>query len=220
MSLIAIIQSRMASSRYPGKVLAPFLGKPVLANIVKRIKASKINPKIILATSEDCTDDPLVMYAKYLQIEVVRGSQDDVLARFILTLNNFKSDAFFRVCGDSPLLPPFLFDKAANIFNKYESDLVTNVFPRTFPIGMSVELIKTKTFMEIDKKIKNKSDREHITQFFYRKEKEFKIHNIKCIKPLDQNLKLALDFPDDLKKLEEWDQNRNKSYEELFYFDE
>ena len=55
----------MASSRYPGKVLAPFLGKPVLAHIVKRIKASKINPKIILATSEDCTDDPLATYADF-----------------------------------------------------------------------------------------------------------------------------------------------------------
>ena len=218
MSLIAIIQSRMASSRYPGKVLAPFLGKPVLAHIVKRIKASKINPKIILATSEDCTDDPLATYAKFLNIEVVRGSQDDVFRRFILTLNNFKSEAFFRVCGDSPLLLPFLFDKAANIFNKYECDLVTNIFPRTFPIGMSIELIKTQTFVEIDKKIKNKNDREHITQFFYRKEKEFKIHNIKCIKPSDQNLKLALDFPDDLKKLEEWEQNRNKNYEDLFLF--
>ena len=216
MSLIAIIQSRMASSRYPGKVLAPFLGKPVLAHIVKRIKASKINPKIILATSEDCTDDPLATYAKLLNIEVVRGSQDDVFRRFILTLNNFKSEAFFRVCGDSPLLLPFLFDKAANIFNKYECDLVTNIFPRTFPIGMSIELIKTQTFVEIDKKIKNKNDREHITQFFYRKEKEFKIHNIKCIKPSDQKLKLALDFPDDLKKLEEWEQNRNKNYEDLF----
>ena len=218
MSLIAIIQSRMASSRYPGKVLAPFLGKPVLAHIVKRIKASKINPKIILATSEDCTDDPLATYAKFLNIEVVRGSQDDVFRRFILTLNNFKSEAFFRVCGDSPLLLPFLFDKAANIFNKYECDLVTNIFPRTFPIGMSIELIKTQTFVEIDKKIKNKNDREHITQFFYRKEKEFKIHNIKCIKPSDQKLKLALDFPDDLKKLEEWEQNRNKNYEDLFLF--
>ena len=69
-----------------------------------------------------------------LNIEVVRGSQDDVFRRFILTLNNFKSEAFFRVCGDSPLLLPFLFDKAANIFNKYECDLVTNIFLGLFQL--------------------------------------------------------------------------------------
>ena len=90
MSLIAIIQSRMTSERYPGKMLAPFLGKPVLANIVERIQISKINPKIILATSENYTDDPLALYAKHLGIEVVRGSHENVLSRFILTLNKFK----------------------------------------------------------------------------------------------------------------------------------
>ena len=56
---------------------------------------------------------------------------------------------------------------------------------------MSIELIKTQTFVEIDKKIKNKNDREHITQFFYRKEKEFKIHNIKCIKPFRSKIKIS-----------------------------
>ena len=220
MSLIAIIQSRMTSERYPGKMLAPFLGKPVLANIVERIQISKINPKIILATSENYTDDPLALYAKHLGIEVVRGSHENVLSRFILTLNKFKCDAFFRVCGDSPLLFPLLFDKAASIYSQSEYDLVTNVFPRTFPVGMSIELIKTRTFIDTEKKIINKKDQEHITQYFYSKEKKFKIYNIECSKPISLNLKLALDKPDDLKKLEEWDKNRNKDYEEIFPFNE
>ena len=96
MSIIAIIQSRMTSERYPGKMLAPFLGKPVFAHVVERIQISKINPKIILATSENHTDDPLAVYAKYLGIEVVRGSHNDVFSRFVLTLNKFKCDAFFK----------------------------------------------------------------------------------------------------------------------------
>ena len=220
MSLIAIIQSRMTSERYPGKMLAPFLGKPVLAHVVERIQISKINPKIILATSENYTDDPLALYAKHLGIEVVRGSHENVLSRFILTLNKFKCDAFFRVCGDSPLLFPLLFDKAASIYSQSKYDLVTNVFPRTFPVGMSVELVKTRTFIETEKKIINKKDQEHITQYFYSKEKEFKIYNIECGKPIDLNLKLALDMPDDLKKLEEWDKNRNEDYEEIFPINE
>ncbi len=216
MSIVAIIQSRMTSARYPGKMLAPFLGKPVLANVVDRIKSSKISPKIILATSKNYTDEPLVLYAKHLGLDVVCGSHEDVYNRFILTLKKFKCEAFFRVCGDSPLLLPFLFDKAVSIYNQSEYDLITNVFPKTFPSGMSVELIKTKTFIEMEKKITGKNDREHITQFFYRKSKEYKIYNIRCKYPLDTNLHLALDEPNDLIKLEEWDQSRNKDYENLF----
>ncbi len=220
MPLIAIIQSRMTSERFPGKMLAPFLGKPVLAHVVERIQISKINLKIILATSNNYTDDPLAIYAKHLGIDVVRGSHEDVMSRFVLVLNKFKCDAFFRVCGDSPLLFPLLFDKAASIYNQSEYDLVTNVFPRTFPAGISVELIKSKTFIEVEKKIINKKDREHITQYFYSKEKEFKIYNIKCGKSFNSNFKLSLDKPEDLKKMEEWSKSRNKDYEEIFPINE
>ncbi len=216
MNIISIIQSRMTSQRYPGKMLVSFLGKPLLANVVERIKLSKVNPPIVLATSDDFTDDPLVDYAKFLGIDVVRGSLDDVMSRFLLTLDKFKCDAFFRVCGDSPLLLPFMFDKAASIYRKSEYDLVTNVFPRTFPKGMSIELIKTKTFKETEKKIKNERDREHITQYFYDKKKEFKIHNIECMRILDPNLNLALDNPGDLTRIEKWEKRRDKDYEEVF----
>lgn len=216
MSIIAIIQSRMTSQRYPGKMLSPFLGKPLLAHVVDRIKLSNVNLKIILATSDDYTDDPLSLYAKYLGINVVRGSLEDVMSRFLLTLTKFECDAFFRVCGDSPLLLPLLFDKAVSIYKQGDYDIVTNVFPKTFPAGMSVELIKTRTFVETEKKIKNEKDREHITQYFYDKTKNFKIYNIKCEKTLDPKLNLALDKPEDLLKLEEWDQNRREGYDKLF----
>lgn len=220
MQFIAIIQSRMTSERFPGKMLVPFLGKPVLAHVVERIQISKVNLKIILATSDNYTDDPLAIYAKHLGIDVVRGSHEDVMSRYVLTLNKFKCEAFFRVCGDSPLLFPLLFDKAAFIYNQSQYDLVTNVFPRTFPAGMSIELIKSKTFIKAEKKITNKKDREHITQYFYSKKKEFKIYNIECGKPFDLNLKLALDKPEDLKKMEQWSQNRSKDYEEIFPINE
>lgn len=219
-NIIAIIQSRMTSARYPGKMLVPFLGKPIFAHIIDRIKMSKNKIQIILATSDNLTDDPLAIYAKYLGIQVVRGSLEDVMGRFVLALGKFKCDAFFRVCGDSPFLLPLLFDKAVSIYEQGDHDIVTNIFPRTFPTGMSVELIKRKIFMEAEKKIKNKKDREHITQYFYGRSKEFKIHNISCKKSLDPNLKLAIDKPDDLKKLEKWDQIREQDYEDLFPTDE
>ena len=216
MNIKAIIQSRMTSRRYPGKALSPFLGKPVLSHVVNCIKRTQINPTIILATSEDAADDPLALYGENLNLKVVRGSRDDVIGRFVLSLNQYKCDAFFRVCGDSPLLLSFLFDLAVSKFKQNKFDLVTNVYPRSFPPGMSVELIRTQTFLEKEKIITDKSDREHITQYFYKKDKSLSIHNIKCAKTLSPNFKLALDEPEDLKKIEAWYLENGSNYEDLF----
>ena len=216
MFIKAIIQCRMSSHRFPGKVLAPFLGKPILAHIVDCIKRTKINPSIILATSDEKTDDPLATYGKYLGIEVVRGPRDDVLERFAKTLKKHKCDAFFRICGDSPLLIPLLFNQAMSIYKNGSYDLVTNVFPRTFPVGMSVELIKTKRFLETKKKIVKKIDREHLTRYFYQNFKDFQIYNMKCDKSINLNYKLAVDEIKDLKRLESWFLSKGDQYENLF----
>lgn len=216
MNIKAIIQSRMTSRRYPGKVLSPFLGKPVLFHVVNCLKRTQINPTIILATSDDVADDPLALYGKHLNLKVVRGSREDVLGRFVLALKHNECDAFFRVCGDSPLLLPFLFDIAFSKFKQNKFDLVTNVHPRSFPPGMTVELIRTKIFLDTEKFINDKSDREHITQYFYKKDNNLSIHNIKCAKPLNPNIKLALDEPEDLKKIEAWYLDNGPNYEDLF----
>ncbi len=216
MTIKTIIQCRMTSHRFPGKILTPFLGKPVFAHVVERIKRTQFGSSIILATSDDQADDPLVAYAKYLGLEVVRGSCDDVVERFALTLNQHKCDAFFRVCGDSPLLLSFLFNRAASIYMNSSYDIVTNVFPRTFPVGMSIELIRTKTFLETKKRILKKEDKEHLTKFFYHHHKDFQIHNIECARSTDSDLKLAVDELKDLERLEAWSLSKEEEYEDLF----
>jgi len=216
MIIKAIIQCRMSSRRFPGKVLAPFLGKPILAHIVDCLKRTQINPSIILATSNQKTDDPLAIYGKSLGIDVVRGPLDDVLGRFAMALKKHKCDAFFRICGDSPLLLTPLFDQALSIYNHGAYDLVTNVFPRTFPVGMSMELIKTKSFLETEKKIVKKKDREHFTRYFYQNSKNFEIYNMKCAKSINLNYKLAIDETKDLKRLESWFLNKGDQYVNLF----
>ena len=192
------------------------MGKSIFDHVVNRIRLSKIDPQIVLATSDNAADDPLALYAKYLGIKVVRGSQNDVVGRFAYTLKKFKCDAFFRVCGDSPLLLSSLFDIAASIYKRSNYDLISNVFPRTFPPGMSIELIKTKIFLNTVNNIIKKNEREHLTKYFYQNSKQFKILNIKCSKPKRSNLKLSLDELHDLKRLEVWYKNKGKNYEALF----
>jgi len=211
-----IIQCRMTSERFPGKVLAPFLKKPLLDHVVQQIKKTNVYSSIILATSTDNTDNPLANYAKNLGLKLVRGSLDDVVERYALALDSYNCDAFFRVCGDSPLLLPNLFDHAVSIYKKKPYDIITNIFPRTYPIGMSVELIKSEIFLKTEKNIIYKDEREHISKHFYNNFKNFQIHNIECDLPVDQNLKLAIDEYSDLKKIESWLSTKKEKIENLF----
>ena len=206
----------MTSERFPGKVLAPFLNKPLLDHVVQQIKKTRVYSSIILATSTDNSDDPLASYAKDLDLKVVRGSLDNLVERYALALESYSCDAFFRVCGDSPLLLPNLFDHAVSIFRNKPYDLITNIFPRTYPIGMSVELIQSKIFLKTKKNIVDRDEKEHLSKHFYNNYKNFKIHNIECDAPLDQNLKLAVDEYSDLKKIESWLLTRKGKIENLF----
>jgi len=216
MLINVIIQSRMSSKRFPGKVLAPFLDKPLFYHVVNQIKKIGIYNSIILASSTDKTDDPLTSYAKDLGLNVVRGSLDDVVERYSLALDIHKCDAFFRVCGDSPLLPPHLFNHAISIYKKKKYDLITNIFPRTFPMGMSIELFKTEAFLSSVEKITDKIEKEHISRHFYINYKKFKLYNFECNLPADPDLKLAIDNISDVKKIERWYLQNKNQIENLF----
>jgi len=216
MIINAIIQCRMTSERFPGKVLAPFLGKPLLDHIVGQVKKTHFCSSIILATSVDKTDDPLSIYAKDLGLEVVRGSLEDVVERYALALDCHSCDAFFRVCGDSPLLLPNLFDHAVSIYKNKPYDIITNVFPRSYPAGMSVELIKTETFLRTKENIISRNEKEHLSKYFYNNYKNFQVYNIECDVAVDKNFKLAVDEFSDLKKIESWLLTKKDKIENLF----
>ncbi len=206
----------MTSKRFPGKVLAPFLEKPILWHVVDRINKININVPIVLATSADTADDPLALYGKNLDLSVVRGPRDDVFSRFIQVLHKHPCDAFFRVCGDSPLLLSSLFPMAVEHFRRDDFDLVTNVFPRTFPLGMSVELVRASTFLEAENSIFAKDEREHVTRYFYQHSEKFSIYNMVCTNPKSPSLRLAVDELGDLKRIETWYLDHGEGYMEKF----
>ena len=106
---IAIIQARMSSTRLPGKVLLPLAGKPVIHHIVDRAKSCENIGKVVVATSVENSDNPLVEYCKKNNIEYYRGNLNNVLSRFIAILNLNNYDYCVRITGDCPLIhPPFI----------------------------------------------------------------------------------------------------------------
>jgi len=140
----------------------------------------------------------------------VRGPLEDVLGRFDLALTEHPCEAFFRVCADSPLLEPFLFVKALEVFARGQADLVTNVFPRTYPPGLSVELLRTSVFRNMAQRAAAPEDREHVTRYLYAHPEFCRISNIESLRPADPDLRLAVDEPGDMERLEKWRQSNGE----------
>ena len=193
----------MSSARYPGKVLAILNGKPIIMHVFERVKKVLNLDNIVVLTSTEPSDDILVSYLQEYGINVFRGSLDDVFTRFKHCLKGNDCDYFFRVCGDSPLLESYLFQKALSIAGKDSLlDIVTNKFPQTFPPGKSVELIKTDTFLSVDVKYLSKEEKEHVTMYFYNHPNKYKIYNIECRNIYYKHSNYAVDNINDLSYLE------------------
>ena len=176
--MLCIVQARMSSRRLPGKVLMKIQGKTLIERVVERISKSKHVTRIIVATSRHNTDMPLRELCLEKKIECYAGSLPNVAFRFYEILKKFNSKSFLRISADSPFIDPQLIDKCLFKFNNTNSDIVTNVFPRTFPKGQSVEIIKSSVFKKNLPNIKKKAYLEHVTKFFYKNKNNFKINAI------------------------------------------
>ncbi len=197
----AIVQARMTSKRFPGKVLAPFHGRPILAHVVERL-STVLPDAIVIATSTDSSDDPVDSYGRALGVPVFRGSLDNVVSRFQCCLEAYPSEWFLRVCADSPLLDPTLVSQLVEQIGP-EVDLVTNTFPRTFPKGLSLELVRVRAFNEIDATQITSEEREHVTKYLYDNQGRFRIVNVLSPEPAPSSVSLAVDTVEDLLALEQ-----------------
>ncbi|MBF0249287.1 MAG: NTP transferase domain-containing protein [Alphaproteobacteria bacterium] len=123
MRTAAIIQARMGSSRLPGKVLQSVAGKPVMWHIVHRLRKCREVDDVIIATSTNAIDDPLVDFARSMDAPIVRGPEDDVLTRYLMAARQFDADYIVRVTGDSPLVDPVIIDAMLAAMKKDGADI-------------------------------------------------------------------------------------------------
>lgn len=198
--MLVIIQARTNSKRFPGKILYLVKGKPLIHYVITQVKKAKLIDKVIIATSKNKTDDRLVDYLVANKIRYFRGSLNNVASRFLIIAKKYNKNFFMRLSADSPLISPKIIDRAIKIHKKNKKyDLVSNIFPRTFPNGQSVEIIKT-SILENNIKKMNQYDREHVTAFFYKNFTNFFIKNFTFM-GLKSNIKLSVDTKVDLKKI-------------------
>ena len=151
-------------------------------------------------TSNNKTDEPIVNFCKNNKIKFFRGSLTNVYSRYKEFLNKYSGQAVVRISADSPMIDHELIEKLISIFEESDFDILSNVFPRSFPSGQSIEIISTKAFDYSTNNI-SLSELEHVTPFFYNNYKKFKIYNLPC-PYAHQNLKLSIDVIEDFKKFE------------------
>ncbi len=214
--MLVIIQARTSSKRFKNKILYSFYGKPLIQHVIDKIKKSK-KVKIVVSTSINKEDNKLVSFLIKNKIRYYRGSLNNVAKRLYDTAIFERENFFLRISGDSPLIDFRIINKIINIFeNNKNFDLITNVFPRTFPSGQSVEIIRTSTLGK-NLKFFSKMDKEHVTRYFYRNSSKFKIKNF-ANKKNSSIKKLSIDTLSELKLI-----LRNftkKKFLNYSYFDE
>ncbi len=202
MSLGIIVFARLSSRRLPGKALLTVAGRPLLGRVFDRLRQTKSGGEIVLATTTDPGDDPLVAFANQEEVRCFRGSLNDVCGRAINCAQQFQFQKIVRICGDSPFIDAGLMDLMIDEQARTNADIVTNLFPRTFAPGLSVEVLPLKVLEDIHALSDGASDLEHVTQAIYRHPEQFHILNHAAPHEIYQGLNLTVDTPDDLSRAE------------------
>ena len=202
MKVLAIIQARMNSSRLPGKVLADLGGISVLELMVHRLRKSNRLSKIVVAMTLSPSDDELALACNNLGVESFRGSEFDVLERFCEVSNHFSDfDTIVRLTADCPFIDPAVVDLVvAEYFSagvSYCSNRLPPPFPRTYPVGLDVEVFSRPGLLEANKEAKALFEREHVTPHFYSQERLADI-KILDMEPDMSSVRLTIDTPIDL----------------------
>lgn len=202
--IAAIIQARMGSKRFPGKVMKKICNKPIIQLQIERLRKSKYLDEIILSTSTSSKDKILKNFCeKKMGIKVFAGSENDVLDRVSKTVKKFNVDIHVECFGDSPLVDPKLIDQFLKKFKKIKTDCLTNTLKTTYPPGQEIFISKGKKLNELDRMIK-KNDilREHVSFNFTRFQDKFSIFNIHSPKKYNfPEIYMEIDRPVDLKFL-------------------
>ena len=183
-----VIQSRNGSKRLPNKAIKKIGKKTVLEILIDRLKKSKYNPKIIIATTNKPNDDSIVKICENNSIHHYRGSENDVLKRLTCCVRKFKSEIVVHLTADNFLIDVSLVDWMLNKFLKSKNRFITNnnfmnMAGKRIPLGMHVSIFKKRDLIIHEQKAIKKEFREHPTLFFYTEGKKiFKPKNIKPLK--------------------------------------
>ena len=199
MNTAIIVQARMGSSRLPGKVLLPIMGRPVLEYELERLCRAEAADVVIVATTTNAADQAIEDLAARLRIPCFRGSEFDVLSRYYFAANEHGAETVVRCNADCPLIDPEVVDRVITAYkvNSGTCDYASNILKPTFPTGMHTEAFSFEALEQAYLNAVDPLEREHVTPYIYRRPDTFSLHNV----ALDQDLswhRWTLDLAEDM----------------------
>ncbi len=200
--ILAVLQARMSSSRFPGKVLRPLLGEPMLFRQIERVRRAGSIDELVVATSSDASDQPLADACAARGITATRGSLNDVLERFLTAARPFAPEAVVRLTGDCPLADPAVIDAVVARVRAGACDYASNVEPATYPDGLDVEVVRMSALERAHRDARLPSEREHVTPYVRSHPEIFPRANVAHAVDLS-HLRWTVDEPADLAFVEE-----------------
>jgi spore coat polysaccharide biosynthesis protein SpsF len=195
-----VIQARLGSTRFPGKVLADLGGRPMLARQIERLRRVSGVDRLVIATTDRPSDDPVADFARSLDgVGLWRGPEDDVLARFAGAAAAFGLDVVGRVTGDCPFIDPDVVGRVLAAFAAApDCGYASNCRPRSWPFGFDVEVVSRAALDLANAEATDPFDREHVLVYIFTRPERFRCVNVADDTGRWKDLRLTVDYPDDL----------------------
>lgn len=196
--IVATIEARMTSSRLPGKVLLPALGEPMLAHLVRRLRAVPSIDAIVIATTVNEADQPIVDFALDNSIGCFRGSENNVMSRVIGAAVSASADVVVEITGDCPVIDPDIVEQTILMFLHNSFDYVSNAVVRSYPDGMDTQVFYLEALQTAAQRTAAPLDLEHVSRYIYQHPDEYRVGHLIAPPSLHwHGLGLTLDERDD-----------------------
>ena len=206
MRTVAVVQARMGSNRFPGKVMSDLAGKPLIDWVLSRVGRSALVDQLVLATTDNSADDPLAQYASGMGVPVYRGDEYDVLGRVASAAHEANADLVVRVCADNPFVDPGEIDRLIDFYCQCHSDYACNHQDRLgsgYPDGIGAEILSFSLLKYINVNATDPHQREHVTLYLWDNADQFSLSSVPVPPELTgSTLSFDVDTPTDLVRLE------------------
>lgn len=196
MKTVAIIQARIGATRLPGKVLKKLCGRTVLDHVILRVRRARRVDGVIVATTTELRDDPVIAECEHLNVPSFRGSEQDVLGRYFGAAQASGAEAVVRVTADCPLFDGTVLDEMLAVFSGSAADYLSNVQRRTFPRGLDAEIFTFAALSRAHQEATHPHEREHVTPYIYQHPERFRLSSFEGPEDLSAH-RWTLDTPDD-----------------------
>lgn len=201
LKLVTVIQARSGSSRLPGKVLFPLLGKPLLVRLVERVQAARLAGAVVVATTKLPEDRLIQAVCRAQGIPCYCGHATDLLDRHYRVGQLLGADAVVKIPSDVPLIDPRVIDRVLGAFLEMPEayDYVSNLHPPTYPDGNDVEVMTMAALEAAWREASRDFEREHTTPYFWENPDRFRVGNVTWETGLDYSMlcRWTIDYEED-----------------------